>query len=409
MANAPAPIGIAPRYSKPPAFGGTDVSWRVLCDLYPNAETPEVIMAVVEYCGARRLDPLRKPVHIVPMYNAKLRRRVQVVMQGINELETTAHRTGKWAGMDPPRFGPDQTRTFKGSAENDDGSRRETAVTVTFPEWCEVTVYRLVEGVKAAFTEPVYWIEAYGRAGFRSEVPNARWTQAPRQMLHKCAKSAALRAAFPEDVTGYSADEMDGHEVESGGVTIDGKIDHGDSGLTDRDRRIGDTSSSQSPGDPGRGLDEPNGTLWLKNLTALLAGAGTEQAVVDLRGDPRVSRVLEDRKTPSLIRGQIEDAFTAAFKRCAAAEDAAEAKIEEPGPPPADEPPPTNDTNDWPDDPIRELIAEIDAMDLVALNGLATSATWRAKVRAAVELPPDEDRVNEAIALRKAELSKGRS
>jgi hypothetical protein len=96
---------------------------------------------------------------------------------------------------------------------------------------------------------------------------------------------------------------------------------------------------------------------------------------------------------------------TAALKRVVAqAQDAAEGSIEDPGPP-GDEPPP----NDWPDDPIRELIAEIDAMDLVALNGLATSAAWRKKVRDASEFPPDEDRVNEAIALRKAELSKGRS
>lgn len=405
MANAPAPIGIAPRYSKPPVFGGTDVSWRVLCDLYPNAETPEVIMAVVEYCAARHLDPLRKPVHIVPMWNTKLRRRVQVVMQGINELETTAHRTKKWAGMDPPKFGPYETRTFKGQREDDDGSKRAVEVEVTFPEWCEVTVYRLVEGVKAAFTEPVYWIEAYGRAGFRSEVPNARWTLAPRQMLHKCAKAASLRAAFPEDVTGYAEEELDGHEVEAGGVTIDGKVDHGDPGLTDRDRRIGQTPPSQPPGDPGQGLDEPNGTLWLKNLLALLAGAKTRPEVFDLRDDPRVEKVLKAKQTPTLIKGQIEDAVTAALKRVVAqAQDAAEGSIEDPGPP-GDEPPP----NDWPDDPIRELIAEVNAMDLVALNGLATSAAWRKKVRDASEFPPDEDRVNEAIALRKAELSKGRS
>ena len=254
MANAPAPIGIAPRYSKPPAFGGTDVSWRVLCDLFPNAETPEIIMAVVDYCAARRLDPLRKPVHIVPMWNTKLRRRVQVVMQGINELETTAHRTRKWAGMDPPKFGPYETRTFKGQFENDDGSKRETEVTITFPEWCEVTVYRLVEGVKAAFTEPVYWIEAYGRAGFRSEVPNARWTLAPRQMLHKCAKAASLRAAFPEDVTGYAEEELDGHEVEAGGGTNDGKADHGEPSLTGRDWRVGQTPPAPPPGEPGEGF-----------------------------------------------------------------------------------------------------------------------------------------------------------
>jgi hypothetical protein len=60
---------IAPRHTKPPVFGGTDAAWRVLCDLYPSAETPEIVMAVVEYCAAKRLDPFKRPVHIVPMWN----------------------------------------------------------------------------------------------------------------------------------------------------------------------------------------------------------------------------------------------------------------------------------------------------------------------------------------------------
>jgi phage recombination protein Bet len=400
MANAPAPIGIAPRYQRPPAFGGTDVNWRVLCDLYPSAETPEVIVAVVEYCAARKLDPLRKPVHIVPMWNTKLRRRVQVVMQGINELETTAHRTGRFAGNDEADYGPDETKTFRGVTENDDGSKRDVEITLTYPVSAAVKVYRRVQGVKEAFVERVFFSECYGRAGFRTEVPNARWTLAPRQMLAKVAKAASLRLAFPEEVGEYSAEEMEDRDVDSGGVTIDGHVDHGDPGLTDRDRRIGEKPPSQPPGDPGQGLDEPNGSKWLKNLLALIAGAQTRPAIFDLRDDPRVERVLADKKTPSLIRGQIEDAFTAAFKRVEAA-DAAEGSIEDPGPP-GDEPP-----NDWPDR-MAELIAEVEAMDLVALDGLKTSAAWRKRVRDATEIPPDEDRLNEAIAARRAALQGGR-
>jgi phage recombination protein Bet len=216
---------IAPRVMRPTAFNGTEAAWRVLCDIYPAAETPEIILAVVDYCGARKLDPFKRPVHIVPIYNSKLRRKVQVVMQGINEIETTAHRTGAWAGMDLPVWGPEIEKTFRGQFENDDGSARTVEVTLTFPVWCAVTVWRIVRGQRQAFTEQLYWIESYGRAGFRSEVPNTRWTQAPRQMLHKCVKAAVLRAAFPEDVTGYAAEEMEDREVEEGGITIDGKAE----------------------------------------------------------------------------------------------------------------------------------------------------------------------------------------
>jgi len=406
MANA---LSIAPRYQRPTGFGGTDVAWRVLCDLYPSAETPEVILAVVEYCATRKLDPLRKPVHVVPMWNSRLRRRVQVVMQGINELETTAHRTGLWAGMDRPVFGPTQTKRFKGTYENDDGSKREVEVAVEFPEFCEVTVWRIVGGEKRAFTEPVYWIEAYGRAGFRSEVPNARWTQAPRQMLHKCAKAASLRAAFPEEVAGYGAEEMDGHEVEAGGVTIEGRVDHGDPGLRDADRRIGQTPPSQPPGEPVAGLaqlDALTGDPWLKALYGLVEGATTLPELEAVQNHARVVRFREHPKTTKLLRQTVADAFTKAHDRIVAAmDDAAEAAIEDPGPPDDEDPGPSDE---WQEPKLAELLAEVEAMDLVALNDLATSAAWRAKVRDAQLIQPDEETLNDAITNRKATLTQGR-
>jgi hypothetical protein len=145
----------------------------------------------------------------------------------------------------------------------------------------------------------------------------------------------------------------------------------------------------RKPPDP---LDEPNGTLWLKNLLALLAAAETQRAMLDLRTDPRVVKVLESPKTPSLIKGQIVDRFREAFERFAKVperpngEDAA------------------GDPVAW-DDPIAELLAELDArLDLMALNQLIASAEWHARVRNAASFPPDATRLNEAIAARRAAL-----
>lgn len=403
MAQAPAPIGIAPRYQKPPMFGGTDVAWRVLCDLYPAAETPEIILAVVEYCAARHLDPLRKPVHVVPMYNAKLKRRVQVVMQGINELETTAHRTKAFAGADEADYGPDETKTFRGTQEDERGNERSVEVKLTYPVSAAVKVYRIVQGEKRAFSERVFFLECYGRAGFRSEVPNARWTLAPRQMLAKVAKAASLRLAFPEEGLGYAAEEMEGREVETGGVTIEGRVDHGDPGLTERDRRIERKPPSQPPGEARTGielLDDDNGDRWMKALLGLLRAAATLADVEAIQQHRSVVATLDPKaKTPKLIRETIVDEFQRAHDRIVAdAQERAEADVENLDEPPAD----------WPD-PVGELIAEIETMDLVALNGLASSAQWRARVREAAAFPPDEDRVNEAIAARKATLQPGRT
>lgn len=346
-------VSIAPRQLKPAIFSGTDAAWRVLCDLYPAAETPEVVMAVVEYCAARRLDPFKKPCHIVPMYNSKLRRKVQVVMQGINEVEITAARTGAWAGMEMPAWGPEVERVFRGTFDNDDGSTRNVEIPLTYPVWCAVTVHRLVGGERRAFTEQLFFEECYGRASFRTEVPNDRWAKAPRQMLHKCTKAAVLRAAFPEEGLGYTAEEMEDREIDAGGVTIEGAVDHGDAGLTARDRQAetdGHAASTRSPSDPSAGLvllEEENGTQWLRHLSALLMAATTEARVIEIERHPRVIAGLAT--APTLIRDQITRMIGAARERVRKV-------AAQPLPPDrtAGDDGGGTDADDWPDDAIRD-------------------------------------------------------
>jgi hypothetical protein len=145
---------------------------------------------------------------------------------------------------------------------------------------------------------------------------------------------------------------------------------------------------AQAPADP---LREENGTVWLRNLEGVLQAAQTEAAVVAIGGHPNVRLALES--APTLVRARINDLFREAHVRV--------------HPIPGDGAPPAPPGEDWPDDPIRELIAEVDAMDLDALDGLAHSKTWGAKTRDLI--PPDWDRLGEAIALRKAMLQQGRS
>jgi phage recombination protein Bet len=376
-------LSIAPRYQKPPIFQGTDTAWRVLCDLYPAAETTEIIMAVVEYCAVRSLDPFKRPVHIVPMWNTKLRRRVQVVMQGINEIETTAHRTNKFAGLDAPKWGPPIRATFEGAVENDDGSTSTTKISIEYPETCTVTAYRLVGNERRAFTEQLYWIESYATAGFKTTVPNARWRKAPRQMLHKCCKAAVLRLAFPEEGLGYAAEEMDGQQTETGGVTIDGKIDHGDPGLTDRDRQAAALPPSGSSAPSGAATDplaEPNGTLWLKNLGRLLAAAKSLGEIEGLSADPRVLDRLN--QSPTLVQDQIREMLRKAHETWAPVDEG-----------PADPPP---------DQELADMLAEVEAMDALALADLPTNAQWRKRRNDL--FPPDRDELDEAIAARVALL-----
>lgn len=212
-----APANLPARLPMPPtvhAQGITPAQWKVLTEaIFPAAKSPEAVELAIAYCRSRNLDIMRRPVHIVPMWNRDLGREVETVWPGINEVQVTASRTGKWAGMDPPRFGPDETRDFQGKSER---------YTVTFPEWCEVTVYRIIEGQRCAFTETVYWIETYSRMG-KYDAPTEMWRRRTRSQLAKCAKAASLRAAFPEEGE-YTAEEMEGKDY-AGGVTIDARAE----------------------------------------------------------------------------------------------------------------------------------------------------------------------------------------
>ena len=180
--------------------------------LYPGASDSSVDM-VLAYCRAAQLDPMTKPVHIVPIWvkEKKVDGRVvtpagmrDVVMPGIELYRTKAHRTGEYAGQDDPEFGPTITETIGG-------------VNVRYPEWCKVTVYRLVNDQRVPFPARVYWLESYATAARDSDAPNAMWKKRPFGQLEKCTEALALRKAFPEAVGAQpTAEEMEGRELDPG-------------------------------------------------------------------------------------------------------------------------------------------------------------------------------------------------
>jgi hypothetical protein len=154
---------------------GLDLNtWRVLTDsIFPSAKTAEGVLLAVRYCQARGLDVLKRPVHVVPMWSKALGRDIQMIWPGINEVQITAARTGQWAGMDAPDFGPDITRLFQGRDRTESGWE-DMSLEVSYPEWAQVRVYRLVGAQRCPFSATVFWEEAYSRAGgSSSEVPTA--------------------------------------------------------------------------------------------------------------------------------------------------------------------------------------------------------------------------------------------
>ena len=177
--------------------------------LYPGAKD-ESIRMVLSYCRAAGLDPLQKPVHIVPMWDSKARAYRDVVMPGIGLYRTQASRTGEAAGVSEPEFGPDVTEAIGGQE-------------ITFPSWCRVTVFRLLpNGATAQFTAREFWRENYAVKGGpeKSIAPNTMWTKRPYGQLAKCAEAQALRKAFPELGAAPTAEEMEGKVIDAGAVDV---------------------------------------------------------------------------------------------------------------------------------------------------------------------------------------------
>jgi phage recombination protein Bet len=171
--------------------------------LYPGAATESVKM-VLSYCKAAQLDPIQKPVHIVPMWDAKSGSMRDVVMPGIGLYRIQASRSGEMGGVSEPEFGEDVTEKIGG-------------VEITFPRWCKVTVSRLVGGTLVHFEAKEFWMENYAIKGGKEKsiAPNAMWTKRPYAQIAKCAEAQALRKAFPEFGAAPTAEEMEGKELDS--------------------------------------------------------------------------------------------------------------------------------------------------------------------------------------------------
>ncbi|NWA63023.1 phage recombination protein Bet [Pantoea sp. B9002] len=186
---------------------GIDIAtWSALKNsIYPGAKEESVMMAL-DYCRARQLDPLLKPVHLVPMSvkdqkSGKNEWR-DVVMPGIGLYRIQADRSGDYAGAHEPEFGPDVTQTLNG-------------VEVTYPQWCKYTVSkRMPSGEIVEFSAKEYWIENYATGGRDTTAPNAMWKKRPYGQLAKCAEAQALRKAWPEIGQQPTAEEMEGKTLE---------------------------------------------------------------------------------------------------------------------------------------------------------------------------------------------------
>lgn len=190
--------------------GIDESTWNALCTtIYPGAKPDSVLMAV-DYCKARGLDIMLKPVHLVPM-KVKDAQTGQygwrdVPMPGIGMYRIQADRSGTYAGADEPEFGDMVKQKFT--------DKNNKQFEMEYPEYCKFTVYKLVGDRIVGFTAKEYWIENYATDSGNSDAPNAMWKKRKFGQIAKCAEAQALRKAWPEIGSDPTAEEMEGKSRE---------------------------------------------------------------------------------------------------------------------------------------------------------------------------------------------------
>lgn len=129
-------------------------------------------------CEQLQLNPLVRQIHFIK----RLTKDGPVItpQTGIDGYRLIANRTGCYAGSDEPvyEYAADQKRPTKAT----------------------VTVYKMMQGQRCAFTASARWDE-YANA------KNDMWNRMPHNQLAKCAEALALRKAFPAELSALRSDE----------------------------------------------------------------------------------------------------------------------------------------------------------------------------------------------------------
>jgi phage recombination protein Bet len=280
--------------------------------LYPGAKR-ESIELVLAYCRANGLDPMLRPVYIVPTSVKKPDGQWEtrdVLMPGIADYRIKAARSGEYGGKSEPEFGPDVRETL-------------TGVAMTYPAWCRMTVRRIVQGQPREFTATERWVENYATAKRDTTAPNAMWRKRPYGQLAKVAEAQALRMAFPEFSSGYTMEEMQGKTLREEDGFAGPTLEHdareainaeiplkAAAAATPRAERKVDPTPYDAGPDP---LEETNGAKWLRNLGVLLANAQSQSEVVEIGGHRRVRDATRD--APLDVKRRISELLANAYAR----------------------------------------------------------------------------------------------
>jgi phage recombination protein Bet len=172
----------------------TDEQIELIKTAIARGATDAELQMFVQTCKRMRLDPFARQIFLVKRWDSALKRDVATTQVSIDGFRLIAERTHQYRGQTEPQW---CGRDGKWSTVWLD--------TETPPAAARVGVHR--EG----FHEPLYRVALWGAYACYTKDGDltAMWRQHGVNQLLKCAEALALRAAFPNELSGvYTGDEL---------------------------------------------------------------------------------------------------------------------------------------------------------------------------------------------------------